>query len=98
MSFIRDQKGFGHIVLPLLVLAVVVIGFSAYEVFHANKVAAPTSGTATTATMTGSSTVPATINSQSDLEQAAAALNTSNSQMESQLNSTSLNSSINQML
>lgn len=97
MSFIRDQKGIGHIVLPLLVLAVLVIGFSAYEVFHAQKVAAPTSTTSATTTA-ASATVPAAIKSSADLEQAATALNSSSSQMESQLNSTSLDSPINQML
>lgn len=96
MSFTHDQKGFGHIVLPLLVLAVLVIGFSAYEVFHANK-AATTSTTASTSAQ-ATATVPAAIKSQTDLHQAADALNASNEQMQAQLNSTSLNSSINQLL
>lgn len=94
MSFIHDQKGIGHIVLPLLVLAVLVIGFSGYEVMHANKAAAPTSSTTTAAT----TAVPTTIKTESDLQQAATALNSSSSQMQTQLSSTSLDSSINQML
>jgi zona occludens toxin (predicted ATPase) len=96
MTLQHDQKGFGHIVLPLFVLAVLVIGFSAYEVFHANKAATTSTTASTTAATTAN--VPATIKSQSDLKQAADALNTSNQQMQTQLNSTSLDSSINQLL
>lgn len=97
MSITRlNQKGIGHIVLPLLILALVVIGFSGYEVLHANKAATPS--TSSVSTTTTAATVPTTIKSKSDLQQAADALNASNEQMQSQLNSTSLNSSINQLL
>lgn len=97
MSFTRDQKGFGHIVLPLLVLAVLVVGFSAFEVFHANR-AAKSNTTVSGTTTQKPATVPTTIKSKSDLQQAADALNSASSQMQSQLNSAALDSSINQLL
>ena len=98
MSFTHDQKGFGHIVLPLLVIAVLVVGFSAYEVFHANKTAQQNTTVSSGTTSPTPATVPTTIKSKSDLQQAADALNSANTQMQSQLNSSQLDSSINQLL
>lgn len=97
MSVKHDQSGFGHVVLVLVVLVVGVIGLSAYEVVNANNKVAVSSDTAT-ASSPHTVTVPKTITSQSSLEQADQALSESNQQAQSQLDSTSLNSSINSML
>jgi hypothetical protein len=100
MSSIRNQSGFGHVVFILFVFAVLVIGFSAYSVYNANQKAsnAAATNTFTASTSAANTTVPTAIKSKSDLQQAAAALNASGGQAQSQLNSTSLNSSISDML
>lgn len=97
MSLKLNQSGFGHVGLVLAVLAVAVIGFSAIEVMNANNRVALTSNTGST-TSTKAVSVPSTITSKSDLQQAAEALGQSNQQAQTQLNSSSLNSPINQML
>lgn len=97
MSLQKNQSGFGHIGIILFVLAVAVIGFSAVEVLNANNKVALSSDTATT-TSPQSVSVPTTITNKTSLQQASQALSDSNSQAQSELNSDSLNSSINAML
>lgn len=96
MSLKLNQTGFGHVGLILAVLAVAVIGFSALEVINANNKVALSSNT--TATSSPSAAVPNTISSKSDLQQASEALSQSNTQAQAQLDSSSLNGPINQML
>lgn len=93
-----NQSGFGHIGLILFVIAVAVIGFSAIEVLNANNKVAQSSNTPTTSSKSQTASVPATITSKASLQQAASALNSANSQMQSQLDTSSLDSSINAML
>lgn len=97
MSLQKNQSGFGHVGIILFVLAVAVIGFSAIEVLNANNKVALSSNAATT-TSSQSVSVPSTINNKTSLQQASQALSDSNSQAQSELNSDSLNSSINAML
>lgn len=97
MSLKKNQSGFGHIGVILFVLAVAIIGFSAVEVLNANnKVALSSNAASSTSPQTVG--VPSTISNKSNLQQASQALNDSNSQAQSELNSDSLNSSINAML
>lgn len=97
VSFKNNQSGFGHVGVIVFVLAIAVIGLSAIEVINANNKAALTNNTASSTTPKTVS-VPNTISSKSDLQQASQALSDSNTQAQSELNSASLNSPINSML
>lgn len=99
MSRTVNQSGFGHIGLILFVVAVGVIGFSAIEVLNANnKVALANNPSTSSSTKTQTASVPATITSKANLQQASLALSEANTQAQSELNSSPLNSSINAML
>lgn len=96
MSIKRNQSGFGHLALPLMALVVLVVGFSAYTVWHKQH-QTPTAND-TTSTTTAAVSIPAKIKTKADLHQASQALSNADRQMQSQLNSAALNSSINKML
>ncbi len=99
MSRTVNQSGLGHIGLILFVVAVAVIGFSAIEVLNANNKVAQSNNPATASSAKVQfASVPATITSKAGLQQASLALSDANSQMQSELNSSSLSSSINAML
>lgn len=87
----RTQKGFAHLALVLLLLVVAVVAFAGYRVVkdRQDKTAANKTSTA----ITNSSQ---TINSKADLDKAA---NTLNSQsVDSDLNPSSLDSDISNLL
>lgn len=93
MSTKHDQSGFGHIVLPLMIVALLVIGFSGYKVWRKQH-----STSNNTNNVAATVSIPTQIKTKADLRQAAQALNDADKQMQSQLNSSALNGSINKLL
>lgn len=97
MSIKHNQSGFGHIAIPVMIVALLVIGFSGYTVWHRQHTTTNDSSN-NSSTTTAAVTIPVKITSKADLHQAAQALSNANTQMQSQLNSSALDSSINRML
>ena len=90
-----NQTGSHVLGIALLVLALGVVGFAGYKVMNANKTTDTTTSTTTTTT---SDTAPSSIKNTADLTQAAKALDSSSSQINSGLDDSSLDSSMNDML
>jgi hypothetical protein len=86
-----SQSGFGHIALVLLVLVVAVVGFAGYTVWKAGQ--KPSSSDSTQ-----QATVPATIKTKADLTQTSKFLDTTATELDSNLDPSSLDGSINQLL
>lgn len=86
-----NQSG-SHIIAIALVIAVLgVIGFTGYTVMNRSHKDAATNGDV-------SATVPATITTQADLSATARSLDNASSQLDSNINTSSLDSSINDLL
>lgn len=87
-----NQTG-SHIVgVAVLLLVLGVVGFAGYKVMNANK-----KDDVTTTTKTANS-VPSSIKNTADLTQAANALDSSSAQVNSGLDDSQLNGSLNDML
>lgn len=87
-----NQSGSHILGFALLVLALGVVGFAGYKVQQAHNTATTTQAATTTAT------VPATINTTADLQQAGQALDSSSADVNSSLDDSSLNADLDSML
>jgi len=86
-----NQSGSHVVGLVLLVLALGVVGFAGYKVQQSH--------TKTTDSTTASTqTVPATITTTSDLQQASKAMDNSSSQLNTNLDDSSMDADLNSML
>lgn len=92
-----NQTGSHVIAIAALVLALGVIGFAGYKVSQSNNKPVSTSST-TVSTQTKPPVVPTTIGSTADLQQASSVLDQSSSQLNSNLDDSSLNADLNSML
>jgi hypothetical protein len=88
-----NQKGFGHIAVLFVLVFVAVVGFAGYKVFTMNK-----SADTTVSSVVANPTVPSRISTKADLTATAKALDSSSSQVDSNLNDGALNSDLNDML
>jgi hypothetical protein len=91
----RSSESGSHIIaLALIVLFVAVAGFSAYKVWTMQQT--PVDNVATTTT--AATTVPAKITNAATLSQTSTALDSDLSQMNNDLNDSSLSADLNSML
>lgn len=88
-----NQTGSHVLGIALLVLALGVVGFAGYKVMNANN-----KDDTTTATTQTTSTDSGSIKDAADLNKAASTLDSSSSQVNSGLDDSSLDSSMNDML
>ncbi len=86
-----SQSGFGHVALVLLVLVLAVVGFAGYTVWKAGQ-KTDTSNTGQQASL------PATIKTEADLTQTSKFLDETAKELDSSLDPSGLDSSINQLL
>lgn len=89
-----NHAGFGHLAAVGIVLFLLVAGFTGYKVVMMNHAVSVAPAAKTTA----ASSAPASINSKADLTQASKALDNSNTQVNSSLNDSALDSDLNDML
>ena len=87
-----NQAGSHVIAVTLFLLAVGVIGFAGYRVYQMQQPAATTDTSASTAA------VPASIKNTASLNQAASSLDSVSTQLNSNLDDSSLDADINSML
>jgi uncharacterized protein HemX len=87
-----NQSGSHILALALLVLALGVVGFAGYKVQQAHNTTDATTTAATT------HVAPATIKDTTDLQQTSQALDDDSSQLNTNLDDTSLNADLNAML
>jgi hypothetical protein len=87
-----DQTGSHVVGIMLLVLVLGFIGFAGYKVMNTNKTAT------NKLSATAPATTPAAIQNTADLTQAASALDSSSAQVNSGLDASQLDSSLNDML
>ncbi len=83
-----SQSGFGHVALVLIVVVLAVVGFAGYTVWKA--------GQKTDTTQQAS--LPATIKTEADLTQTSKFLDESAKELDSSLDPSGLDGSINQLL
>ncbi len=91
-----NQSGSHVIGVALLVLALGVVGFAGYKVIQAHNNTTTTSQPSTTTTATV--TVPKTITNAADLQKVDQFLTQASAQLNTNLNSSSLNTDLNSML
>ena len=89
-----NQSGSHIIGLALLVLALGVVGFAGYKVEQAHNKSDTTAQTAANKPVAA----PTTIANTADLQQASSALDSSSSQLNSNLDDSSLNADLDSML
>jgi len=87
-----DQRGSGHLVLIAAVLIIGMIGFAGWRVYDANRSVTP----AATATTSAAAAVPATLKSTADLDAASKAVSQTN--VDNDLNTSSLDGDMNAVL
>lgn len=83
------QSGFGHVALVLIVVVLAVVGFAGYTVWQAGQNTGDTSQQAT---------VPETITTKADLTQTSKYLDQAGTELDSSLDPSGLDGSINQLL
>jgi uncharacterized protein HemX len=89
---VRNQSGFGHVVLLVLLVAVAVIGFAGYRVWTARN------SSTTDTSVSSAIKVPTTITSKADLIQTSKSLDASAVQLNNSLDASVLDSDVNSML
>lgn len=87
-----NQSGFGHIVLLVVVLMVAVVAFAGYRVWSNQQAADTTTKTSAAATL------PSSIETKADLTSTSKYLDNLGSQLDADLDGSSLDADINSML
>lgn len=90
-SLVRNQRGFGHVGVLVLVAVVAVVGLVGYRV-----VKSADSLNGSDASFSASTTVPKSINSTADVKKASAAL--SNTPIDGTVNPNQLNNDLSSLL
>jgi predicted negative regulator of RcsB-dependent stress response len=89
-----NQKGFESIAIIFVILILAIIGGTGYKIWSNSR----SRSTAPTAAVASAAVVPAAITTKADLARTIKALDTSGTQVDSQVNGDSLNSDINDLL
>jgi Tfp pilus assembly protein PilE len=92
----KNQKGFEMIGLLFVVVIIGIIGFTSFKVWSNSQTKKENSST--TATVVKTTAIPTVINTKADLTKASKALDTSETQINSQVNGNSLNGDISDLL